>query len=102
MREQTNSLYAKLLMEENIVDPGVEDVLEAVARKARMGVVTSSRREHFRIIHSRTGFGRFFDLVVAFEDVRHTKPHPEPYLKALELGAAAQGRASPSRTPSAG
>jgi HAD superfamily hydrolase (TIGR01509 family) len=91
MREQRNRLYAKLLMEENIVATGVEEVLEAVARKARMGVVTSSRIEHFRIIHSRTGYGRFFDFVVAFEDVRHTKPHPEPYLKALELAGCGPG-----------
>jgi HAD superfamily hydrolase (TIGR01509 family) len=85
MREQRNSLYARLLEEEQYIDPAVEDVLAAVSLQARIGVVTSSRREHFRIIHSRTGFGRFFELVVALDDVRYTKPHPEPYLKALEI-----------------
>jgi HAD superfamily hydrolase (TIGR01509 family) len=92
MRERRNSLYARFLQEEEYLDPGIEGLLASVSSKARMGVVTSSRREHFRIIHSRTGFGRFFECVVTWDDVRQTKPHPEPYLRALELlGCSAEG-----------
>jgi beta-phosphoglucomutase-like phosphatase (HAD superfamily) len=50
-----------------------------------MGVVTSSRRDHFDLIHARTGFNRFFDVVVSCDDVQRTKPDPEPYLRALAL-----------------
>ena len=50
-----------------------------------MGIVTSSRKDHFEIIHKQTGFLKYFDFIVTSEDVKNTKPDPEPYLKALEL-----------------
>jgi beta-phosphoglucomutase-like phosphatase (HAD superfamily) len=48
-----------------------------------MGVVTSARREHFEIAHAQTGLGKYLDFVLAREDYRHSKPHSEPYLTAL-------------------
>ncbi len=56
-----------------------------------MGVVTSSRRDHFDLIHARSGLRRFFDFVVTGDDVAHTKPNPEPYLKALEVSGRKAG-----------
>ena len=50
-----------------------------------MGIVTSSRKDHFELIHRQTGFLKYFDFVVTSEDVKNTKPDPEPYLKALEI-----------------
>jgi HAD superfamily hydrolase (TIGR01509 family) len=65
--------------------PGAEAVLAALAGRLTTGIVTSSRREHFDLIHARTGFGRYFEFVVSGDDVRNTKPDPEPYLRALEV-----------------
>ena len=48
-----------------------------------MGVVTSTRRQHFEIAHARTGLGKYLDFVVTLEDYRHSKPNPEPYLTAI-------------------
>ena len=48
-----------------------------------MGVVTSSRREHFEIIHSGTGLLHFFDFVLTREDYGKPKPNPEPFLTAI-------------------
>ena len=50
-----------------------------------MAVVTSSLREPFEIIHRRTDYQRFFNLVLTREDYNKSKPEPEPYLKALKL-----------------
>jgi len=65
--------------------PGAADILTRLSGRLVMAVVTSSRRDHFDLIHARTGFGRFFEVVVSCNDVQKTKPDPEPYLRALEL-----------------
>jgi HAD superfamily hydrolase (TIGR01509 family) len=49
-----------------------------------MGIVTSSRPEHFAIIHQSTGLLQYFDFVVTSLEFTHYKPHPEPYLVGLE------------------
>jgi len=49
-----------------------------------MAVVTSSQRKHFDTMHADTGLTRYFEFVLAREDYGETKPHPEPYLLALD------------------
>ena len=49
-----------------------------------MGIVTSSRKDHFEIIHDRSGLLTYFDFVVASGDFSNSKPHPEPYLIGIE------------------
>jgi HAD superfamily hydrolase (TIGR01509 family) len=85
LRDRRNRLYAQLLGTAELAMAGAADCLQALAGRFVTGVVTSSRRDHFDLIHSRTGLRRFFDFVVTGDDVAHTKPSPEPYLKALEL-----------------
>ncbi len=84
-RSERNRLYSELLRTRAFAVPGAAEVLEALSGRLATGVVTSSRRDHFDLIHARTGFGRFFEFVVSCDDVRNTKPDPEPYLRALEL-----------------
>ena len=48
-----------------------------------MGVVTSTRRKHFEIAHAKGSLTKYLDFVISHEDYRHTKPHPEPYLTAM-------------------
>lgn len=84
-KKERNAIYLHMLQTEDFRIDGVEETLEALERKFTMGIVTSSRREHFDMIHSRTGFTRFFKLILTNEDYDKSKPDPEPYLKALEL-----------------
>jgi HAD superfamily hydrolase (TIGR01509 family) len=48
-----------------------------------MGIVTSSRKDHFDLIHKFTNILRYFDFVLTADDYKRFKPDPEPYLKAL-------------------
>jgi HAD superfamily hydrolase (TIGR01509 family) len=84
-RSERNRVYSDLLRTRAFAVPGAAEVLEALSGRLTTGIVTSSRRDHFDLIHARTGFGRFFEFVVSCDDVRNTKPDPEPYLRALEL-----------------
>src|SRR5207247_1465360 len=49
-----------------------------------MGIVTSSRRDHFDLIHEKSNLLGYFDFVLTAEDFRRVKPHPDPYLMAIE------------------
>ncbi|HJM50070.1 MAG TPA: HAD family phosphatase [Alphaproteobacteria bacterium] len=84
LKRQRDALYGSLLRSEDIEITGAETVLAALHGRLTVGVVTSSHRDHFAIIHERTGFGRYFDFVVDGDDCEKTKPDPEPYRRALE------------------
>ena len=68
--------------------PGaVELVAELRAAGVPLALVSSSYRVLVDAVVERLGLR--FDLVLAGDEVRHAKPHPEPYLTACDrLGAA--------------
>ena len=84
LRAARNELYGRLLQTREIAVDGAEEVLRRLAGRFCMGIVTSSKKEHFEIIHRRTGFLPYFDFVVGEGDYRRSKPDPEPYRIALE------------------
>jgi HAD superfamily hydrolase (TIGR01509 family) len=83
MRLRRNALYAAMLAREPLVLDGVEETLQALHGRVRMAIVTSSRRDHFDIIHGRTGLLRYFDFVLAEGDYAVSKPDAAPYLAAV-------------------
>ena len=89
LREERNALYAHLLDQAPRLIEGVLDVLEALHGKYVMGVVTSSRKDHFDVIHRSTGVLKYFDFVLAAGDYSRGKPAPDPYLLAVERSGAA-------------
>ena len=88
LRNRRNDLYSELLNREACAIEGVSGTLEALHRKYVMGVVTSSRRDHFDIIHSRCNLLQYFDFVLTAGDFARVKPHPDPYLLAIEKSGA--------------
>ena len=84
LKQRRNALYAELIADAPCTLPGVLDVVSALRARYRMGVVTSSRRDHFEIIHRGTGLLPYFDFVVTADDCPRTKPCPDPYLRAIE------------------
>ena len=84
LREQRNDVYSQLLRRGPHAIPGVAETLEALRGRYVMGVVTSSRKDHFDLIHERTGLLHYFDFVLTAGDYRRTKPYPDPYLAAVE------------------
>ena len=78
-----NARYTELLRAGVPVINGARQVLRQLHGTVRMGIVTSSRREHFEIIHADTGLLDCIDFTLVREDYRHSKPDPEPYLTAM-------------------
>ena len=71
--------------------PDAAATLDRLAgRGLRCGVVTSADRQRFLEDLGRVGLSDRFEALVAFEDARNKKPHPEGLLLALaQLGAPA-------------
>ncbi len=85
LREMRNRYYADLLNSRtNLLIDGMSDIVESLAQSHRMGIVTSSRRDHFELIHRRTNVLQHFDFVVTEEDYPNSKPAPDPYLLGLK------------------
>lgn len=84
LRRRRFDLYSDLVRGRDTVIPGVRDALASLGQRFRQAVVTSSRRYHFNLIHENSGLLEYFEFVLAREDYALSKPHPEPYLKALE------------------
>lgn len=87
-RNKRNKYYQEFLKTENILISGVKEVLKELSKNYRMGIVTTSRRVDFEIIHKDLGIINFMDFILCEEDYEFAKPHPEPYLKGLEIFGA--------------
>lgn len=84
-RDKRNSYYQKYLQTEDIAIKDVQDILNQLSHNFKMGIVTTSRRVDFEIIHKNRGITDFMDFVLCEEDYVNAKPHPEPYLTGLKL-----------------
>jgi len=84
LREARNDRYSDLLRAHACAIDGVADVLAQLHGKYTMGIVTSSRRDHFELIHARCDLLRYFDFVLTADELPRTKPHPDPYLIAVD------------------
>lgn len=85
LRQYINQRYAELLQNGATPIEGASETLKALHGKVAMAIVTSSRRDHFDLIHRNNGLLGFFDFILTREDYQYSKPNPEPYLKALEI-----------------
>ena len=85
LRRERNRVYRQLLLSENILIEGVEEVLQNLYGHFTMGIVTSSARDHFQTIHERINLLKYFNFFYTREDYTYSKPHPDPYLTAIRL-----------------
>jgi len=84
LKAQRNERYGELLVTETRIIDGVCETLAKLHGHYAMGIVTSSRRDHFEIIHAHSGLLTFFDFVLAGGDYARSKPAPDPYLAGIE------------------
>lgn len=83
LRAERNRRYAEALSRETILIDGVDAAVERLHGRVLLGIVTSSRRDHFEIIHRRTHLLPFVDFTLTIEDYARAKPHPDPYVAAI-------------------
>jgi HAD superfamily hydrolase (TIGR01509 family) len=79
-----NDLYQGFLQHSEIEIDGVESVLEQLSKNYAMAIVTTSRKADFELIHRDRNICRYMSFVLTKGDYKQSKPHPHPYLTALE------------------
>jgi len=84
LRAERDRRYLELLEHEDILLPEVEPIVRALGRAYRLAIVTSSQPEPFARTHARTGLLPHFEFALTRVDYARSKPHPEPYLRAVE------------------
>lgn len=68
-----------------ILLPDVEKLFEELrAHDFKIALVTSSERYTTDLLMEKSGFLKYFEFTITKQDVTNPKPHPEPYLKAME------------------
>ncbi len=93
MRKERNELYSEYLSKGNLLADGADEVIENLAAEYKLGIVTSSKKTHFDLIHKSTGILNYFSFVLTREDYTKSKPAADPYLKALETAGCAPDEA---------
>ncbi|MCY4130092.1 MAG: HAD family phosphatase [Gammaproteobacteria bacterium] len=83
-RYRRNSRYRELLNSEPIDIEGVDEVLAELSRCYRIAIVTTALREDFELIHRGRDIVSNVDFVLTRDAYSNSKPHPDPYLAALD------------------
>ena len=88
--EQRDRYYQEYIKTKDITIDGVIETLKCLNRDYKMGIVTTSRRVDFELAHKGRGIVDYMEFVLCVEDYPNSKPHPDPYLKGLELFSASR------------
>lgn len=83
-RFQRDEYYQNFLKTKNIEIPNVKKTLEKLSKKYKMGIVTTSRRVDFDLIHKNRGIIDYMEFSLCVEEYKRAKPYPDPYLAGLK------------------
>lgn len=76
--------YDEHCVDETSLYGGVKETLEALTKKARLGVVTNKPERFARRIVEELGVGDLLPVVVGGDTLDERKPHPAPIQKAVK------------------
>ncbi len=82
--EHRNEMFLKCLEQPVPLMPEVRETIGALAGKLRLALVTGSPRDKVELMHRDNGLLDCFEVIITDNDIGNPKPHPEPYLKAVE------------------
>jgi beta-phosphoglucomutase len=79
------SLIDPIMQSQLRLFPGVKDFIELAAKKYAIAIASGARRVEIDLILKHGNLQDLFPVIISTEDVANGKPHPESFLKALEL-----------------
>ena len=77
--------YRRLATDGDTIDATRREVIRVAAARVPIAIVSGAARAEIEPIVRSAGIDGLFTAIVASDDVRNGKPHPEGYLVALEL-----------------
>ena len=63
---------------------GVLEVLEELSKDYKMGIVTTSRRVDFDLVHNKRNIVKYMDFTLCVEEYPRSKPYADPYLAGMK------------------
>jgi beta-phosphoglucomutase len=76
----------------SVLFPGAEAAVQRLAQSLPLAIASGALRAEIVRVLEQAGISQYFVAVVAAEDSPVSKPAPDPYLRAVELVAAATGQ----------
>lgn len=77
--------YVKSAMQDALqILPGVAEFISLASEVYPLAVASGALRPEIELVLKYGNFRDRFRVIVSAEDVDHCKPHPEPFIKALE------------------
>ena len=90
--ERRDARYSELLQTVDLTIPGMLGLLGRMKEHLfTTGIVTSSKREHFDLIHGRSGVLEHIDFAIVREDYLKAKPYPDSYLAGIQRAGLSAG-----------
>ncbi len=81
--QEYNKLLANSIKKNTV--PGVALLVKKLSKKDyRLALITSSTLEQAKIVCRALDLENLFEVLVTADDITHSKPHPEPYQKAID------------------
>jgi beta-phosphoglucomutase len=70
---------------QSLLFPGAADAIRRLAAEGPLAIASGALRAEIEGVLHREGLDRSFCVIVGADDVRVSKPAPDPYLRAVEL-----------------
>lgn len=83
--DRRNEAFVRRLRSPVPLMPKVRETIEALSGNVRLAIVTGSPRDKVMLMHGNNGLLEHFEVIVTDDEISNPKPHPEPYLKAMEM-----------------
>jgi len=76
--------YFRAIANKSVMFGGALAAVQAAADRCPVAIASGAKMDEIRHILTEAGLHACFSAIVAAEDVKFGKPHPEPFLRALE------------------
>lgn len=83
-RRRRDIYYREFISSQAIEIEGVVDVLDELSKEYSFGIVTTSRRVDFDLIHNNREIVKYMDFTLCVEEYPRAKPHADPYLAGMK------------------
>lgn len=79
-------IFQELVQSEGILPfPAVPELVMALSQRYPLAIASGARRHELEMLLEAAGIRTYFEVIVSADDVEKGKPHPESFLKAVEM-----------------
>jgi HAD superfamily hydrolase (TIGR01509 family) len=77
-------LYKKIFPTKKKACEGVTDLIKKLSDHYILAVTSGASKEEIKLVLQEFELSKYFKIIISADDIRHSKPNPEPYLITCE------------------